>query len=99
MEQKNKAYRDLLTNVLKKQVILLGPEITLLKARNIKDLKIDDDFNVLNISNPPSETARELINQFLELSGFILEKTMESALAEYPQLALLQKDVETQKRS
>ncbi|MCL5114123.1 MAG: hypothetical protein M1372_03130 [Patescibacteria group bacterium] len=78
-------YQKLLTEVIKKQMVILGPDITLAKARNVKGLKIDQDGTVLEISGPPQDLIQDLINQFVELSGLIVQKTMEPLLANLPQ--------------
>lgn len=85
IDQPKKDYRQLLTEVIKKQMIILGPDITLAKARNVKGLKVEDSGNVTEMSGAPQELIQELINQFVQLSGLIVQKTMEPLLAGYPQ--------------
>ena len=36
-------YKKLLTQVIQKQMVILGPGITLSKARNVKGLTVSDD--------------------------------------------------------
>ena len=62
MEQGKRDYKRLLTEVIKKQMIILGPEITLSKARDVKGLKVDNDGNVTDMTGPPEEVIKELIN-------------------------------------
>lgn len=80
-------HKQLLTDVIKKQIIVLGPDITLAKARNVQGLTVSDDGTVTNISGDPREVTQKLIEQFMELSGLIVKKTMEPLLANYPTLA------------
>lgn len=80
----NTDYRTVISQVIKKQIVILGPDITLAKARNVKGLSIDAQGNVIEISGSPQEVIQELINQFVELSGLIVRKTMEPLLANYP---------------
>lgn len=80
-------HKQLLTDVIKKQIIVLGPDITLAKARNVPGLTVADDGTVTNISGDPKEVTQKLIEQFMELSGLIVKKTMEPLLANYPTLA------------
>lgn len=84
-EYNNSDYKKLLTEVIKKQMVILGPDITLAKARNVKGLKVDQDGTVSEISGSPQELIQDLINQFVELSGLIVQKTMEPLLANLPQ--------------
>lgn len=73
-------YKTLLTQVIKKQIVILGPDITLAKARNVAGLSVADDGTVLDISGVPQEITQKLIDQFVELSGEIVKKTMEPLL-------------------
>lgn len=77
-------YKKLLTDVIKKQIVILGPQITLAKARNVKGLTIADDGTVTEMQGPPQELIQLLIDQFVQLSGLIVKKTMEPLLSAYP---------------
>ncbi|RJQ36513.1 hypothetical protein C4559_05100 [Candidatus Microgenomates bacterium] len=79
-------YKKLLTEVIKKQIIILGPDITLTKARNVAGLTIADDGSVLEITGDPQVLTQKLIEQFTELSGLIVKKTMEPLLSSFPGL-------------
>jgi hypothetical protein len=74
-------YQKLFTDVIKKQIILLGPNITLAKARNVKGLTVLDDGTVTEINGNPQEMIQSLIDQFVQLSGLIVKKTMEPLLS------------------
>lgn len=77
-------YKKLLTEVIQKQMVILGPSITLAKARNVKGLTVADDGTVVNIDGQPQELIQGLIDQFVQLSGLIVKKTMEPLLSMYP---------------
>lgn len=83
-------YQKLLTDVIKKQIVVLGPNITLAKARNVKGLTIADDGTVTQITANPQEVTQQLVNQFMELSGLIVKKTMEPLLSIHPGLNQIQ---------
>ena len=82
--QANTDYKKLLTEVIQKQMVILGPSITLAKARNVKGLTVADDGTVVNIVGQPQELIQGLIDQFVQLSGLIVKKTMEPLLSIYP---------------
>jgi hypothetical protein len=82
--QPNTDYKKLLTDVIQKQMIILGPTIALAKARNVKGLTIADDGTVVDIEGQPQELIQGLIDQFVQLSGLIVKKTMEPLLSIYP---------------
>ncbi len=77
-------FRKLLTDVIQKQIVILGPFITLAKARNVKGLTIADDGTVTAIEGNSQQLTQALIDQFMELSGLIVKKTMEPLLAGVP---------------
>jgi hypothetical protein len=80
----NADYKQLLTDVIKKQMVILGPSITLAKARNVKGLTVADDGTVVNMEGQPQALIQGLIDQFVQLSGLIVKKTMEPLLSIYP---------------
>lgn len=78
-------YKTLLSEVIKKQIVILGPDITLAKARNVPGLVVDDQGNVTEISGEPQNITQALIDQFVQLSGLIVKKTMEPLLSYHPE--------------
>ncbi len=83
--QETTDYKKLLTEVIQKQMVILGPTITLAKARNVKGLTVDDNGNVTQIDGQPQELIQRLVDQFVQLSGLIVKKTMEPLLSEFPE--------------
>lgn len=77
----NQDYKQLLTAVIKKQIVILGPDITLSKARNVRGLIVADDGTVTNVQGQAQEVTQALIDQFVQLSGLIVKKTMEPLLS------------------
>jgi len=82
--QTQQDYKKLLTEVIQKQMVILGPTITLAKARNVKGLNVSDDGTVTEMAGQPQELIQALIDQFVQLSGLIVKKTMEPLLSAYP---------------
>lgn len=87
MPTQTQDYKQLLTDVIKKQIVILGPDITLSKARNVKGLTIADDGTVTNVEGSPQEIIQALIDQFVQLSGLIVKKTMEPLLMATQQIS------------
>lgn len=77
----NQDYKQLLSEVIKKQIVILGPDITLSKARNVKGLTVANDGTVTSVEGKPQEVTQALIDQFVQLSGLIVKKTMEPLLS------------------
>lgn len=86
----NTDYKKLLTEVIQKQMVILGPSISLAKARNVKGLAVADDGTVTDMKGPPQVLIQGLIDQFVQLSGLIVKKTMEPLLSAYPDGAINQ---------
>lgn len=73
-------YKSIFTQLIQKQILILGPDITIAKAKNVPGIEIDAQGNVTNVTGDPQTILQNLINQFVELSGLIVKKTMESIL-------------------
>ncbi len=82
----NKQYTDLISEVIKKQSVILGPEIAILKARSVKDLVIENDGKVVSVGSNPKETLQKLVDQYVELSGQIVKNALGSIFAKYSNL-------------
>ncbi|MEK7553211.1 MAG: hypothetical protein AAB504_00755 [Patescibacteria group bacterium] len=79
-------YKSLLTEVIQKQIVILGPNIAVLKARNVKELKIEDNGTVDEINGDPQAVFQKLMDEYVALSGLIVKNAMDSVLAKYPSL-------------
>ncbi len=79
-------FRKLIEEIIQKQIVILGPDITLVKVRNVSSLKVDDTGHVTSLSGDPREALKGVIDQFVSLSGQIVKKTMEPLLEKYPAL-------------
>jgi len=77
-------YKKLFSELIKKQMLVLGPDITLAKVKNVIGLTVDVNGDVIKLEGDPQQMLQGLINQFVELSGMIVKKTMESILTSYP---------------
>ena len=77
-------YKSLFSELIKKQMLVLGPDITMAKVKNVIGITVDINGDVLKIDGDPQKLLQGLINQFVELSGMIVKKTMESILTSYP---------------
>lgn len=85
--QTDSDYKKIFTELIKKQMIVLGPDITLAKVKNVQGVQINDQGEVTDIQGDPQALLQLLINQFVELSGAIVKKTMESIITTYPGMA------------
>ncbi len=82
----NEDYKSILTDIIKKQAVILGPQMAVLKARAVSGLKVLDDGTVEAITNDAQTTLQSLINQYVALSGEIVKNTINSVFDKYPNL-------------
>lgn len=87
MEEKDQ-YAALISEIIKKQTVILGPEIAILKARSVQGLMVDNDGKVTGIGENPKETLQNLVDQYVELSGLIVKNALGSIFAKYPGLGI-----------
>jgi len=69
-------YQKVLTEVLQKQIIILGPAITLTKARNVPGINIDNTGRVISLEGDGHAISVKVLEQFRELSPLLVKKTM-----------------------
>lgn len=85
MDEKGQ-YAALISEIIKKQTVILGPEIAIVKARSVPGLMVDNDGKVTGVGDNPKETLQNLVDQYVELSGQIVKNALGSIFAKYPDL-------------
>lgn len=80
----NEDYQNLLSDLVKKQMVMLGPGVALSNARKIGAITISDDGSVSAISGDPQAALQALARQYMNLSGQIAQTTLTSLLEKYP---------------
>jgi hypothetical protein len=79
-------YLNLINDIIAKQMVILGPDIVLLKARNVAGLTINDEGKVEAIDGNPEEVLQNLVNEYIALSGQIVKNILNPVFAKYPQI-------------
>lgn len=79
-------HKNLLTEIIQKQIVILGPDIALLKARNVPGLIVNDNGEAIEVKGNEQEVVQRLIEEYVNLSGLIVKKTMEPLLEKYPSI-------------
>lgn len=74
-------YQKLLTDAVRKQIIILGKEITLLKAREIPGISVTDDGTVAFLKENNVEVVTQFLEEFREISSPLVKKTMQPLLS------------------
>lgn len=82
-------YKQMLTDLIQKQMVVLGPNIALDKARKVPGLKISDDGSVMDIEGEPQMILKGVANEYMQLSGQIAQMTLNTLVEKYPTLKTL----------
>lgn len=85
MDQKQQ-YQALITDIIAKEAVILGPQIAILKAKNVANLIIDNDGKVIEINGDPAEVLQQLIDEYVELAGQIVKNALGSIFVKYPSI-------------
>ena len=76
--------KGLFSAVIKKQIEILGTDIVLARVKKVSGINVDQSGNVIIVTGQTQFLLEQLTDQFLELSGLIVKKTMESLLLSSP---------------
>lgn len=86
MEPTRDDYKQMLTEIIKKQIIILGPQMAVIKARNVLGLTVSDEGVVTDISGPEPVVLQNLIDEYVALSGEIVKNAVSSIFEKYPSI-------------
>ena len=79
-------YQSLLTDLIKKQMVMLGPNVALGTARKVNGLTVSEDGSVTDIIGDPQTVMEGVANSYMSLSGQIAQMTLKTILEKYPGL-------------
>ncbi len=80
---KKEDYIDLMSEIIEKQTVILGPDIATLKARSVPAL-VFNDGKVVDIKGDMDQALQTLIDEYVELSGLIVKNALGSIFTKYP---------------
>lgn len=84
MEQQHEQYRAVMSEIIAKQSVILGPEMALMRARKIAEIEVGADGQVKDIKGDPAEALKRLIDSYVELSGQIVRNALGPIFTKYP---------------
>jgi len=79
-------YVAIISEIIARQSVILGPDIAILKARTVDGLTINDEGRVVDIKGDGNAVMQQLINTYVELSGMIVKNALGSIFAKYPEI-------------
>ncbi len=77
-------YVKMLTDLIQKQMLVLGPKIALDKAKKVAGLSVAEDGRVLSMAGDPQMILKGVANEYMALSGQIAKMTLDTLLEKYP---------------
>ena len=79
-------YKKIFSEIIQKQAVILGPQIAVLKARNVPGVIVSDTGEVTEISGNEQLLLHQLIDQYVALSGEIVKNAVNSVFEKYPSI-------------
>lgn len=81
-------YKNLINEIIQKQIAILGPDIVKIKAQNVSGLKLDESGEVVSLDSDPQQILQSLIDEYIGLSGQIVKNILNPVLAKYPEIKI-----------
>ena len=88
LAQELKIYQNVLSDLIQRQIMMLGPNVALSQARKVTGFKVNDKGEVTEISSNPQQILSQVANQYMELSEAIASMTLTSITAKYPDIKI-----------
>jgi hypothetical protein len=79
-------YKTMLTEFIKKQMVILGPNVALGTAKKVAGLQVADDGSVIDISGDQGLMLKAVKNAYINLAGEISQITFQKVLEKYPEI-------------
>ncbi len=73
--------QDALTGLVQKQMVILGPNVAISRARGVVGIVVGDDGRVIDIVSDPDQAVRSVVDEFVALSGEISKNIINSLLS------------------
>ncbi len=81
-------YQNLITEIIRKQMDILGPEIAVRKALKVSGLKVKETGEAYDLSGDPQKVLHKLVDEYIALSGEIVKNILGPVFAKYPEIKL-----------
>lgn len=77
-------YKKFLTEFIQKQIVVLGPNIALDKAKRVPGLTVDQSGKVKDLSGDPQLVIKAAVKEYLALSEATTKMLLGALLEKYP---------------
>jgi hypothetical protein len=82
-------YKKFLTDFIQKQMVVLGPNIALDKAKKVPGLTIDSSGQVKDLAGDPQLVIKAAAKEYLALSEAVTKMVLSGLLEKYPAVKAL----------
>lgn len=72
--------KKVLTGLVQKQMLILGPNVAVGRARKVAGLTVADDGAVTGIQGDPDAVLKALVDEYVSLSGAITNTIVQSLI-------------------
>lgn len=81
-------YKSVMSEIIAKQIIILGPDVAVMRARKVPEITLSDDWQgkVMDVKGDPDEVLNKLIDTYVELSGEIVTNALGTIFTKYPSI-------------
>ena len=81
-------YENLIGEIVRKQMDILGPDMAVRTANQVTGLEIDDQGVVSKLDGDPEQILQKLVEQYISLSGEIVRNILNPVFQKYPEIKL-----------
>lgn len=81
-------YQKLISEIVRKQTDILGPDIAIKRAKKVSGIEISDQGDVTAIVGDPQAVLQKLVDEYITLSGDIVKNILGPVFAKYPEIKL-----------
>jgi len=82
-------YKKILTEFIQKQMMVLGPNIALDKARNVSGLVVDSSGAATDLRGDPALIVKDIVKEYMGLSEATTRMILTNLLEKYPAMKAL----------
>ncbi|HBH71726.1 MAG TPA: hypothetical protein DDX26_02590 [Candidatus Yonathbacteria bacterium] len=75
-----------MSEIIAKQSVILGPDMAVIRAKKVPNIRIGDSGVVIEIIGDPIEALNSLIDTYVELSGQIVKNSIGPIFIKYPEV-------------
>ena len=77
-------YKEIISEIILKQAVILGPEMAVMRARSVVGLTVSDEGKVMGLEGDEKALLQKLIDVYVELSGEIVKNALSTVFSKYP---------------